>query len=662
VDNKAYRENNGNLYLIPISLGIVAFIFGLYEVIERTWLGGIDMEVIHFLHVIRGVGSSLILAGFVAWYLLRRQSQLFLTKPSSQVGNYFRLLDTSGQLHQHATWLIDLRWVATTVATVLIIIACPITHILETYLCLPLLVCVATLALSNIFFAYWVPRSQNPYPIIICQIISDLIILTALLHFSGGIENPLFITYSFHVIIAGILLTKRATYYLSLVASGFFGILALGELLDFLPHYTIQLFPHVGYPVQHAAHNFLYVFGLIFPFMGFLFCTAYFITLIMDHLRKSEERLVETARIASSEQQKLESVVNAAGAGMILLNQNLEVQWFNQKVREWFGWKEDLVGKRCVLCNHTSQSTSHSCIASHTVQKGKVLEVERTVLEKPGQRRFYHITTSPILDERNKIVQIVELVQDITAWKLMEAEALHAGKMAALGRMAAGIAHEIGNPLSSLSIRLRRMEHSRDEGFLRDSLQFLRDQIARISRIVHGIMQFSRPPKEEWNYCQLNDILLEVLNVIKLDRRSKGIKIDIHLAEELPKTLGVKDQLAQVFLNIGLNAVEAMAGNGLLEVKTAIKDGEILVTFSDNGPGITPEVQTNLFTPFFTTKERGSGLGLAISYSIIHAHGGRIIVKSSEGQGTTFIVSLPIRQYEPREEDQELAISWVLKS
>lgn len=641
----AYRQNKGSFYLVPISLGIMAFIFGLYEVVERIWLTGVDMEVLHLLHLLRGIGSSIILAGFVAWYLIRMQNPLSSTEATSEIRYYPSISDTEVRLRQYAAWLIALRWVATAVATVLILIACPITHLLEMQVFLPLLLCVGTLALSNIFFARWVRRSQNPYALIIFQIISDLVILTLLLHFSGGIENPFFMSYSFHVIIAGIILTKRATYCLSLLASGLLALLVLGELMDLLPHYTIQLFFHVGPPVRHAAHDSLYVFGYLFPFIGFLLCIAYFITIIMDHLRSSEERLVETARIASSERQKLESVVNAAGVGMILFNLDLEVQWFNQRVREWFGWKEGIVGRPCGLYNPDGQPAEHPCIVSQTAQTGKVLETERTTFETSGQKRFYHVTTSPILDGRGKIIQVVELFQDITARKVMEAEVLHAGKMAVLGRMAAGIAHEIGNPLSSLSTRLCLMERHRDEDFLRDSLQLLRDQIGRIGRIVHGISQFARPPREEWSCCQLNEIILEAINIIKMDRSSKRVKMDIRLADDLPTVMGIRDQIAQVFLNIGLNAVEAMAGKGLLKVQSGINGGEILVTFNDTGAGMSADLQANLFTPFFTTKERGSGLGLSISRNIVYTHSGRIDVKSKEGEGSTFVVSLPINEH-----------------
>ncbi|MBI2934481.1 MAG: PAS domain-containing protein, partial [Chloroflexi bacterium] len=432
------------------------------------------------------------------WYLLRKQNSPFLAEAAPEKGDPFGLPGPDERLRQYAAWLINLRWMAAAMATALIVAACPLTHLLPVEAFLPLLACVGVLALLNFLFAWQAHRSQDPRRLVRFQILSDLAILTALLHFSGGIENPFFIAYGFHVTIAGIFLARRAAYGLFLVASGLFTLLAVGELTGLLSHYDIWPFDFLQKEdsVQHAAHCPLYVFGHLLPFVGFLFCTTSFITLIAGYLRRSEERLVEAARVVSAERQKLESVVHAAGIGMILLDRNLEVRWFNPRVREWFGWQKDRVGRRYAWYEAAGRTAVHPCIASQTVQTGEVLQAECILCEMPGRKRFYHVTTSPIRDEGGKIVQVVELVQEITARKVVEAEALHAGKMTILGQMAAGIAHEIGNPLSSLSTRLRRMEkHQDDEGFMGESLQILRDQIGRIGQIVRGVSQFARPSR-----------------------------------------------------------------------------------------------------------------------------------------------------------------------
>lgn len=630
--------------LILISMGAFALIFGIYGIVERTWLVDVEIRGIYLLHIALGIGSSFILAGVVAWYLLRQRGLALL--PPSPLDTSLKPLDPNERLRQHAVWFVNLRWVATVAALTLVFMAGPIARILpqeETFA--SLLTCVSLLACSNLFFAFWSRQAKNLYRVVVCQIVSDLIILTALLHFSGGMENPLFILYILHVILSGILLTKQASYTLTLVTCGLVSFLALGELFGLLSHYTLLVFPHLAM-VGHAAYDPLYVSGRLVPFIGILLLTAYFTTLIMDGLRKGEKRLVEMVSVAAAERYKLKSVVDGVGAGMILLDRDLKIQWSNPKIQEWFGWEGNLAGQTCRLVNVGRETPCADCPGVQTVQTGKVREAEFAISGRDGRKRFCHVTSSPVRDDQDNITQVVELVQDITARKALEAEMLHAGKMAALGRMAAGIAHEIGNPLSSLSLRLRLMELRRDEAFVAESLRLLQAQIERISRIVHGVSQFARQPREGWTLCQLNDILQEVLNVVQLDRRAKRSRIELSLAEDLPETVGTRDRLAQVFLNIALNAVEAMEQGGVLKVETSLQNGEIHVAFSDTGPGLSEEARANLFSQFFTTKEKGTGLGLSISYSIIHAHGGRIEVESEVKRGTTFTIIFPVRYQE----------------
>ena len=221
---------------------------------------------------------------------------------------------------------------------------------------------------------------------------------------------------------------------------------------------------------------------------------------------------------------------------------------------------------------------------------------------------------------------------------------LHSSKMATIGTMAASIAHEVGNPLSSIATRLKLLETQKDSAFLENSIPLIQKEIERIKRIVRGISQFGKPAKEVWSVCQINSIISETIEMLKLHKESKNCEIITKLDKKLPQTLASYDQLKQVFLNLGLNAFEAMKGGGTLTVETFFEQGMIFINFIDTGKGITPEMIDKIFEPFFSTKEQGSGLGLFIVDHIIQAHGGNIRTFSEKEKSTKFSISIPIQQ------------------
>ena len=236
----------------------------------------------------------------------------------------------------------------------------------------------------------------------------------------------------------------------------------------------------------------------------------------------------------------------------------------------------------------------------------------------------------------------MELIQDISQKKILEAEMLHAAKMVTLGTMAAGIAHEVGNPLASISTRLNLLETENDPSFISQSVKLLQREISRIDRIVRGISQFGRSPKEEWGICRVNQVLKETIEMLKYHKAARACAIDFKLSSNLPDILGVSDQLKQVFLNIGLNSLEAMPEGGTLTITSVVEEGNLKIKFADNGKGIKKEEMERIFQPFFTTKQKGSGLGLFIVNHFVQAHSGFLEVNSEYGKGTTITVVLPV--------------------
>jgi signal transduction histidine kinase len=234
--------------------------------------------------------------------------------------------------------------------------------------------------------------------------------------------------------------------------------------------------------------------------------------------------------------------------------------------------------------------------------------------------------------------------------ELQEAQAQisHQEKMASLGMMAAGIAHEIGNPLTSISSMAQVIKRKNENHNINEYVINILKNIERISRIVRELVDFSRPSSYEEAPCNINEIIKSAVGIIKYDRRSKNLTYSLTLEPELPKTIIVSDHLLQVFLNILINAVDASEGYGdEIKVNSFIKNGHIHIEISDKGYGIPAEIQKKIFEPFYTTKEvgKGTGLGLTVSYGFIQKLKGEIKVKSEEGKGSKFTVIIPVRKY-----------------
>ena len=236
--------------------------------------------------------------------------------------------------------------------------------------------------------------------------------------------------------------------------------------------------------------------------------------------------------------------------------------------------------------------------------------------------------------------------------KKLEQQVMHSEKLAALGRLSAGIAHEIGNPLTSISSFAQLLREMTTDEFTQSSLDIINKHIQRITDIVRRMSTFSRADSLNIQYVQLNDVLQSTLDLMRLDKRMKNtIEIHVSFDPNLPKTMIDEGQMSQVFINIILNALDAMPEGGKLSITTRQDHGEsgkdsILIEFADTGIGISKQELEKIFDPFYTTKEvgKGTGLGLSLSYNIIKRFNGDIRVESEDGKGTTFTIILPVEK------------------
>jgi two-component system NtrC family sensor kinase len=237
-----------------------------------------------------------------------------------------------------------------------------------------------------------------------------------------------------------------------------------------------------------------------------------------------------------------------------------------------------------------------------------------------------------------------ELAASTHELQVSQAQLIQAEKLAALGRMAASIAHEINNPLQAVQNCLHLVINRPlpDEKKTR-YIQMAQEEVDRLIAIVMRTLDFYRPSKGKIAPTHINNVIESVLALANKRLEQGRVRVRRQLAAELPDVLTVPDQLTQVFLNLVINAVEAMPNGGELTIASQLETGWVRVRFADTGQGLKPEDIDKIFEPFFTTKVTGTGLGLAISHGIIDRLGGRITVESAPGQGAAFTVWLPVR-------------------
>jgi PAS domain S-box-containing protein len=268
---------------------------------------------------------------------------------------------------------------------------------------------------------------------------------------------------------------------------------------------------------------------------------------------------------------------------------------------------------------------------------------------RAGEIRTVNAAIAPLISRDFKTVGRIILVDDITDRTELEAQLSQAEKLSSIGLLAAGVAHEVNTPLAVISSYTQMLtKQVRGDDRLSPLLEKITQQTFRASEIVNGLLNFSRTGTSEFRETDLNVIIRDTLTLIEHQFKTSQVRLDTLLLPDLPPILGNAGKLQQVFLNLFLNAKDAMSGGGTLRVATEV-NGHVGVAISDTGSGIAPEHLQRIYDPFFTTKSapkegqrRGTGLGLAVTYGIIQEHAGKIHVESSMGAGTTFYLEFPM--------------------
>jgi len=355
-----------------------------------------------------------------------------------------------------------------------------------------------------------------------------------------------------------------------------------------------------------------------------------------------EHNVKERTREIEETKQYLENLLENANDVIYTLDTEQRFTYVNSKIEAWGYRKDDLLG-RPYLVLLSKRHRGRRLKSTLDIGAKQVYEVE--VVTRTGEPRAVMVSVSPLHGSEGAILGVLGIARDMTETKKLEQRIRNSEQLASVGRLAAGVAHEINNPLGGIlncpyNLRKGTLSPSRQEEY-RVSME---DGVRRVQKIVRQLLDFSQQHEPEFALTDINHVVDRVLVLTTHLFASNRIRLETGFGQGLPNVMVDRHMIEQVLMNLVLNAVQAMKDGGGLTIRTSVVEGICLIEVRDTGSGIPPAVLPRIFDPFFTTKSEGegTGLGLSVSLGIVERHGGKILVDSEVGKGTTFTLCLPV--------------------
>jgi PAS domain S-box-containing protein len=488
----------------------------------------------------------------------------------------------------------------------------------------------ALLATAGTFLAYslaveaalwWRPAATlrlNFYVLLVDQLFA-----LALIHLTGGAGSALYLALP--------LIAALQSYY--------YGIRrGVGVALVSAAAYAALVWPTIaGSDVANVSIRIVVLLG-----------AAVSVGILADVEQRERRRVALLTTAASERDRYLRGVVESLRAGLVGLDRDGRITAWSPTMERWSGMPEAEVAGRLLL--DVDPSFKHEVLAEplQRLLRGDIEEVKLDAVEHEthrGEHAAWNVSGS-LVRRGGLPAGAVLLLEDITERQGLERAARQAEKLAALGTLAAGLAHELNNPIGIISSRAELMlldaeARSLPEDVTED-LQVIHRHAHRVARIAQGLLSFARSSSGKLGLVDLNRVVDETLLLVEKMIVKGGAGIRRALAPDLPPVWGDANALQQVVMNLLTNARDAVQGGGEISIETRATPqapGGVQLVVHDTGPGIPPEILPKIFDPFFTTKAQGTGLGLSISYGIVRDHQGTVDVLSTPGEGTTFVLT-----------------------
>ena len=491
---------------------------------------------------------------------------------------------------------------------------------------------VISVYLLTILFAALFNQVQDLSRFAGYQVGADLLLYTMIVYFTGGHSSPFPFLYLFSILWAALALGGGG-YWTASVSSILYGL-----VVD-LQYYNILMPPRAGELSEILLANPWDIMGRVFLHITAFFAVAFLGHQISQRYRSASEELTERTEDLEKLKTLSDVVFESITSGIAVLNDSGEVRSLNT------------AGARMLALEKPPSPGRHASHVFAGIPIGTLLEKapegglnrwEGNYPDKLGKDRILGLSISPLKEpERGYVV----IFQDLTDLRDMETRLRTSEKLSAIGRMAASIAHEVRNPLASMSGSIQVLKKGLDlEDEDHHLMNIVLKETERLNDLVSNFLDYARPPAPRFEDVDLRDVIRETIELIEPAMDGKDIDLKTELPEEKVILSVDVSQIRQVVMNLVRNSVEALGARGMITVllkreRTPERDATLL-SVSDNGNGIPDEILSEIFEPFKTTKESGTGLGLAIVYQLVQIHKGTIDAHSEAGKGTTITIRL----------------------
>ncbi|MHB8965087.1 MAG: two-component system sensor histidine kinase NtrB [Coriobacteriia bacterium] len=446
----------------------------------------------------------------------------------------------------------------------------------------------------------------------------------------------------------------RRLFYLPIMYAGFvFGrrgglVTATAASLVFALHAQISLGGLLGDKIDNLYEIVMFLtIGVLFGWLRDLeeLKTAdlrQVSTQLEEAYRKLEERAIQLINI----QDYTQSILRSITSGVITVGPDGSVATANPAAERMLGQREvDMVPRRVRLIFADDGGLDDDVVK---VLEGRVPKFvrEMKLVARGGRVLHVQVSTSRMRDIDGRILGAVVTLEDVSEVKALTDQLIRADRLAAMGELTAGVAHEVRNPLGIIRASVQLVEDSGcDRDRVLEATSVIKQEIDRLDKVIKALLDFGRPSKPQMRLTRVRDVLDDVVLFTRRFAGQSSVTIEEPPGEELPLVRADADQMKQVFVNLISNAVQAMESTGgTITVDARVDDGFVSVVVADNGPGIEPDNLKKIFDPFYSTRDEGTGLGLTMVHRILDEHDGHIEVASQAGTGTSFTVSLPVAQ------------------